>query len=141
MKLFVQGNFEMKPLLISLSAAFLLASCATSYKPQYHINEILVVNNSREIVQDVSIRSTATGRVFACGNVAPLGICSDRFPKRRLDEGPIVVEWTLGGERGSATLPVDVPAYFVTGRLLRGVLDIGADGSVAGRFEQESSFR
>ena len=138
---FLLGKFKMKPILISLSAAFLLASCASSYKPQYHINEIVVVNNSKQIVEDVSFRSTATGRVFACGNVAPLGICADRFPRRRLDEGPIVVEWKLGGERGSATLPVEVPSYYVTGRMLRGVLDIGADGSVTGRFEQETSFR
>ena len=141
MQKFVPGKFKMKQILIGVLAATLLASCASVSKPQYHINEIVVVNNSRAIVQDVAIRSSATGRVFACGNVAPLGICADRFPNRRLAEGPVVVEWTLGGKRGSATLPVEVPAYIVTGRPLRGVLEIGPDGRVAGRFEQDTSFR
>jgi hypothetical protein len=131
----------MQQILIGLSAAILLASCASGYKPQYHINEIVVVNNSREVVRDVSIRSSASGRMFACGNIAPLGICSDRFPRRNLAEGPVLVEWSLGGVRGNATLPAEVPASFATGLVVRGVLEINADGSVAGRFEQESPFR
>jgi hypothetical protein len=131
----------MKPVLFCMAAVAALGGCASTYQPQYSINEIVIVNNSREIIADVTIRSLDSGRVFACGNVAPLGICADRFPPRRLSDGPIQVEWNLGGQRGERTLPAEVPATFVTGLKIRGVLEFNSDGTVAGRFEQESPFR
>ena len=105
------------------------------------VREIVIVNNTRQIIGDVTIRSTASGRVFACGNVAPLGICTDRFPTRRLSDGPLLVEWNLGGRRGERTLPADVPSTFATGLVVRGILEFNPDGTVEGRFEQESPYR
>ena len=131
----------MKPVLLSVTAALVLGGCASAYQPQYSINEIVIVNNSREIIADVTIRATDSGRVFACGNVAPLGICADRFPPRRLSDGPVVVGWNLGGQRGERTLPAEVPATFATGLVIRGVLEFNPDGKIEGRFEQENPYR
>ena len=44
-------NKSVKSIVIGL----LGSACATSYQPSYSYNEILVVNNSRELVQDVTI--------------------------------------------------------------------------------------
>lgn len=124
-----------------IATVLTLSACASAYKPQYSLNEIVIVNNTREIIADVTIRSTDSGRVFACGNVAPLGICTDRFPARRVTGGPVLIEWNLGGQRGERTLPAEVPAFFATGRAVRGVVEFNPDGSIDARFEQETSFR
>ena len=131
----------MKTRIYIVAVALALGACANPYKPQHTINEIVIVNNTRDVIGDVSIRSTTSGRVFACGNIAPLGICSDRFPTRRLSDGPVVIEWSLGGKRGQETLPAEVPLTLSTGLVLRGVLEFNPDGSIEGRFEQESRFR
>ena len=131
----------MKAVWLIAAAAATLSGCASVYRPQYQINEIVIVNGTREVIGDVTIRSTTSGRVFACGNVAPLGICADRFPVRRLSDGPVLIEWNLGGQRGERTLPGEVPSTFATDRVLRGVLEFKSDGTIEGRFEQESPFR
>ena len=79
-----------------LIAGLLLSACATSYESPYFYNEILIINNSREMIQDVSIRAGESGRIFSCGNIAPLGICSDKFPRRRYMKSPITIAWVFG---------------------------------------------
>jgi len=77
--------------------------------------------------------------VFNCGNIAPFGICSNKFAKRRYERNPIRVEWTFGNStRQSGEFVVDVPATFYTSFALRGVLDIEADGSISAYFMQET---
>ena len=63
-----------------LIPGLLLSSCATSYESLYSYNEILIINRSRELIQDVTISAGEisageTNRTFSCGNIAPLGIC------------------------------------------------------------------
>ena len=127
----------MRQSLIAASAATLLSSCAGGYHPQYHINEILIVNNSHQPLREVSIR--ASDRVFSCANVAPLGICSDKFGRRRLGQGPVEVEWMLGnGPLQRESLTVDVPATFGTGPVLRAEIQVDPQGGVTARYRQES---
>ena len=86
-----------KNLLVALTAA-VLAACATDYKPVYSYNEILIVKNSKELIRDLSINLTGTGRRFNCANVAPLGICPNEFSRRPCACSPIEVGWTFGNE-------------------------------------------
>ena len=118
----------------------LIAGCAGSYNPQYQVNEIVVLNNSDQALRDVTIR--AADRVFSCENVAPLGICSDRFPRRNYAKDSIDIEWALGnGARRSDSLQLEVPATFITGLALRGVLEVSPQGELDAYFEQETPFR
>jgi len=65
---------------ILLALALLLSACATGsgQGPPYTYNQILIVNNSKELIQEVTISSAAIGSSLSCGNIAPLGICSNR---------------------------------------------------------------
>lgn len=129
----------MKKIFTAVLFGLSLASCATSYQPRYSYNEILVVNNSKELVRNATITVSGTGQVFSCGNIAPLGICSNRFGQRRYEMNPIKVDWTFGNTaRQSGEFIVKVPAYYPTGLALRGVLAIEADGSISVYFEQET---
>lgn len=130
----------MKTVSIFLASTIILAACAGGYNPQYNINEIVVNNNSDQALRQVSIR--AGGRVFQCENIAPKGMCSNRFPQRKYHSDGIDIEWALsGGAPRSESLGLEVPATFITGLSLRGVLEVGPGGSVDAHFEQESPLR
>jgi hypothetical protein len=123
-----------------LIAGLLLSACATSHESPYFYNEILIINNSREMIQDVSIRAGESGRMFSCGNIAPRGICSDKFPKRRYMKSPIKIAWVFGNiAHQTDEFILEVPATFDTELNLRGVLEITPEGSISAYFEQTSS--
>ena len=119
----------------------LLASCSTTFNAidSYHYNEILIVNNSRALIRDVTISAGAGGRSFSCSNIAPLGICADKFPRRRYMRSPIQIAWIFGNAaRQTREFVLEVPATFHTSLALRGVLEISAEGSISAFFEQDS---
>jgi len=123
---------------IILIAGLLLSACATSYNPTYHYNEILVVNNSKQLIQDVTISASETGRQFSCGNIAPRGICSDKFPSRRYEQSPIQISWVFGGSTGqTGEFVLEVPETMSIEVPLRGVLAISPNGKISAYFEQE----
>lgn len=129
----------MKKSVITIVIVLLGSACATSYQASYSYNEILVVNNSSELVQDVTIEVVDTGRMFSCGNIAPRGICSNRFGKRRYERNPIQISWSIGDASSKTeSFVVEVPATFYPGIALRGVLKIAPDGSVSAYFEQDT---
>ena len=129
----------MNRLLITISL-LVLTSCAGISAPQYRLEEILVVNKSRQPLRDVSIR--AGGRVFGCGNIAPRGICSNRFAPRPYEARPIEIEWAHGaGAPRKQILEVAVPADFSTGIALRGVLEFDTAGTPAAYFLQADRSR
>ena len=117
----------------------LLSSCATSYEPQYFYNEILVINKSREVIQDVRVSAEATGRSFNCGNIAPLGICSNKTPLRLYMKSPITIAWIFGNTaRQTDEFILEVPALMNREFPLRGVLEISPQGSISAYFEQDA---
>lgn len=118
----------------------LLSSCATSYDPLYFYNEILVINKSRELIRDVTIGAVETNRMFSCGNIAPLGICADKFPMRQYMKSPIRIAWVFGSfARQTDEFVLEVPATFVIEFPLRGVLEIQPDGSLSAYFQQDTT--
>jgi hypothetical protein len=126
---------------IIVVVALLLSACVagSKYEPNYTYNEILIINNSKELIKDVSISSAATGRSFSCGNIAPLGICLNRMPRRRYKEGPLQIDWVFGNSaRQTDEISPAVPAYFQPGLPLRGVLEISPQGEISAYFEQDS---
>jgi hypothetical protein len=121
--------------------ALLLSACAagSKYEPNYTYNEILIVNNSKELITDVSISSVATGYSFSCANIAPLGICLNRTPRRRYQKSPLQIDWVFGNSaRKTDEISLAVPAYFQTGLPLRAVLEISPQGEISAHFEQDS---
>ncbi len=121
-----------------LITGLILSSCTTSYNSDYSYNEILIVNNSNVLVQDVTISAGETGRRFSCGNIAPRGICSDKFPARRYMRSPVRIAWVFGNTaQQTEAFVLEVPATFATAFPLRGVLKISPEGSISAYFEQD----
>jgi hypothetical protein len=126
---------------VVIAISLLLAACAGSsdHGPIYTYNEILIINNSRELIQDVTISSAATGRSFGCANIAPLGICSNRMASRRYKESPVQIDWVFGNNaRQTDELTLAVPAFFPPGLPLRAVLEISPQGEISAYFDQDS---
>ena len=125
---------------LTIFLGLLLSSCAISYESQYFYNEILVINKSRKVIQDVSVSAEATGRSFSCGNIAPLGICSNKIPRRRYMKSPITIAWVLDNTvRQTNEFVLEVPAAMSTEYPLRGVLEISPQGAtIAAYFEQDT---
>jgi hypothetical protein len=123
----------------SCAASFglLLTSCA-SLGPTYNYNEVVVLNQSRAPLRDVLISATQSGRMFSCGNIAPRGICSNKFPPQPYRGLPIQIEWAVGsGQRRSRTVELELPASFDSELPLRGVLVIDGQGGIDAYLQQE----
>ena len=117
--------------------AILLSACATVNTPQYFYNEVLIINKSRHLIQDVKISVSETGRGFSCGNIAPLGICSNKIPSRPYMKNPIQISWMFGNTALQTNeFVLEVPAMMDIDLPLRGVLEISPQGSLSARFEQ-----
>lgn len=126
---------------LGLGTVVFVVACASTGKPDYMYNEIQVVNNSKQILRDVSIKVPATGAEFSCGNIAPLGLCSNRFGIRKYRHNPIRIEWTFGDQvRSTDEFIVPVPANYATGVAIQGVAEISADGELKVYFLQEAKY-
>ena len=104
----------------------------------YSYNEILVINRSQEVIRDVTITSGTSGRKFVCGNIEPLGNCSDKFPSRQYLRNPVQIGWTFGDlGRQTRDFLLEVPTTFDVAVPIRGVLSISAEGAISAYFEQD----
>ena len=120
----------------------LLAACVTDYEPIYFYNEIMVINESSGMIQDLNISVSGTGRKFNCSNIAPKGFCSNRFKRRRYEYEPIEIEWTYDGKtRKTDSFVVDVSPNLYIGRTMRGVVKIGAGGEISAGFVEQRPSR
>ena len=124
------------------AAIGLITACATSYQPDYYYDEIRVLNNSSQVLGNLSIRVPATGGEFSCGNIAPRGLCSSRFAARRYQYNPIQIEWGHGGNlRRTQEFTVPVSPDFDTGVAIQGVVEIGDNGEMRAYFKQQDQQR
>ena len=106
--------------------------------PTYTYNEVVVLNKSRTLVRDVTISATESGRVFSCGNIAPRGICSNKFRPQPYQGSPIQIAWVIGsGRRHSKTIKLELPDSFVSELPMRGVLVIDGQGGIKAYLQQE----
>jgi hypothetical protein len=116
----------------------LLAGCASKQGPAYTYNEVVIVNKSRMPLSDVTISAAESGRVFSCGNIAPRGICANKFRPRLYRGEPIQIALMTGdGRRRSETVELTLPARFVPQLPLRGVLVIGSRGEISAYLQQD----
>lgn len=131
----------MKSEAITVAGALLLSACATgsNYAPTYTYNEFRVINNSKELIGELSVRSAETDRVLQCESIAPLGLCQQRFAPRRYKQGPFSIDWIFGDSvRQTNEIGVEVPAYNAPGTPLRAVLEISPEGEIRAYFRRDS---
>ena len=128
-----------KPLAGFIASALLLCGCASvPVGPTYYYDEVVVLNQSRYVVRDVQIASTNSGRIFSCGNVAPRGICSNKFSPQIYQGKPVRVAWRFDeGDINSQVFELALPPSVVSELPLRGVLVIGANGGVRAYLQQD----
>ena len=120
-------------------AGLIFAGQAAAYQPNYIFNEILVVNNSNETIRNVTLRDKSSGQVYSCGDIVPLGICSNRFGKRRYAKNPIEIEWAFGDRaRQTDEFVIRAPAYHVVSIAMSAVLEISEQGSIEAYFDQDT---
>ena len=116
---------------------FLPAGCASLESPGYTYNEIVIVNQMSSPLHGVAVSATESGRTFSCGNIAPRGICSNKFPPQPYRASPVRIDWIIGnGVRHSKIIEPALPASFVAESPLRGVLVIDARGRVTAHLQQ-----
>jgi hypothetical protein len=129
---------------IFAAVVLVLSACAAgttrnNYGPIYTYNEVLIINNSQELIRNVTIRSGGTGSVFSCDNIAALGVCSNRFGRRPYTSAPFSVEWVFGDStRKTHEVGIKVPAYNSPSVPLRAVLEVSPQGEISAYFEQNS---
>ena len=115
----------------------LLAGCASRQGPTYTYNEVVILNQSRMPLSDVTISAAESGRVFSCGNIAPRGICTNKFRPQPYRGEPIQIALVTGdGKRRSETVELTLPASVVAELPLRGVLVIGNNGEISAFLQQ-----
>jgi hypothetical protein len=116
-----------------------LAGCASMQGPTYTYNEVVILNQSRMPLSDVTISAAESGRVFSCGNIAARGICANKFRPQPYRGDPIQIALMTGdGRRRSETIELTLPARFVAERPLRGVLVIGSNGEISAFLQQDA---
>ncbi len=127
---------------IHVCVVLAVTACASRTQPEYSINEVLLVNNSSQLLREVTVIVPATRRSFGCGSVAPRGVCGNKIPSRRYEANPIQVEWTFGNRsRSTDEFVIPVPTAFSTGFPLRAVLAVSPDGAIEAYFEQDTPFK
>jgi len=107
--------------------------------PAFTYNEVVIINQSRVPVSDVSISATESGRVFSCGNIAPRGICANKFRPQPYRGDPIQIALKIGdGKRRNEIIELILPASFVPELPLRGVLVINGNGEISAHLQQDA---
>jgi len=93
---------------LALWAAMLaLAGCALTDEapsPDLQITGTRIENRSQGWLAAVRLIVPATGNFVSCGNIAPQGECSTRFPEQTYSGNPVEVSWSQGGEIWSTGL-------------------------------------
>ena len=127
-----------------LVGALLLSACATgtNYAPTYNYNIFRVINNSKEPIQNVTVKPAGTDRVLRCERIAPLGLCQQRFAPRRYKEGPFTIDWVSGDSlRQTNEVGIEAPAYSSPGIPLILVFSISPEGDIKAYFRRDSKGR
>lgn len=120
----------------TIGSFILLIACASIAQPYYY-NEVVVQNNTRELIRDVVIRADVSNRMFSCGNIAPGASCSNKFQKREYQNNKLSITWEYRGiSRTKNNIMLDVPQHMKSSVPLRGVIAIQPDGSAKVWLEQ-----
>jgi hypothetical protein len=126
---------------IFVTVALLLSPGAEAAKQvsPYTYNELLIVNNSENLIRSVTVRAGDTDGVFSCYNIPALGVCSNRFSRRRYTQAPFSVDWILGNNpRETNEIEIEVPAYNSPGVSLRVVFEFSPQGAISAYIDQSS---
>lgn len=114
-----------------------LISCASISKPYYY-NEIVVLNNTNQLIPHVVIRAKETQRMFGCRNIAPGAKCSNKTKAKEIKNSKLKITWTYNGvERTTGNFKVKIPENMHKLIPLRGVLALQSDGTVKFWLEQD----
>ncbi len=116
--------------ILMLLASLVFLSCAVIEAPYYY-NEIVLRNNSDELVKDVKILSMKTNRMIRCANIPPGSQCSDKFPKRKRVKSNLSITWTHRGKTHQEdNIVLNIPDDYDRSIPMRGVLIVNKDSTL-----------
>lgn len=123
---------------IFLFTSFLVLSSCASISEPYYYNEIVVLNNTRQLIPHVVIRAEKTNNMFGCRNIAPGAKCSNKTKKKEAKNNKLKITWTYNGvERTTGNFKVKTPEHMHKSIPLRAVLALQPDGTVRFWLEQD----
>ncbi len=129
----------MPKILLTLLLVSVASAAGARYMPVYTYNSIYVVNDSNAMLTNVTIEDTRHGETHDCGDIKPMGTCQLWFGNRRYQENVLRFNWSQdGGARQSEELQLEVPLSLASGPALRGIIIVGADGSLSTTADQPS---
>ena len=129
---------KLKIVVILLTFAFVLSSCASINNNVYYYDEITIRNNGYQNVRNVKIKVEKTGLVFLCSFIPAKGECSNKFKKRPYLGNPVTLHWQFnGGVKSSTTVQLTLPNNAQAKKALKGMLDIDNQGRVNPYMYQE----
>ena len=126
---------------IFVTVALLLSPWADAAKQvsPYTYNELLIVNNSGNLIRSVTVKAGDTDGSFSCDNIPARGVCSNRFVRHRYTQAPFSVDWILDNNpRETNEIEIEVPAYNSPGVSLRVVFEFSPQGAISAYIDQSS---
>ena len=129
----------MPKILLTMLLLFAVSAAGARYVPAYTYHSIYVVNDSDAMLTNVTIEDTRHGETRDCGDIKPMGSCQLWFGNRRYQENVLRFSWSEdGGARQSEELRLEIPLSLASGPALRGIITVGADGSLSTSADQPS---
>lgn len=117
----------------------LIAGCATGYNPSYVFKRVEVVNLAGGPLHDLTWNVIGSGKTMTCSEVEAKGICAEYFATHRYPKAGIELTWThVDGERKTAIINPNVPAFFYTGLPLSIFIEIGPDATLRAYYDQDT---
>ena len=122
----------MPKILLTALLLMVVSAAGARYMPSYTYNTIYVVNDSEELLRNVTVEDTRHGTRLDCGDIAPMGSCQLWFGNRSYQKNPLRFSWNQQSEE----LMLDIPVTLASGPTLRGIITVGNDGSLSTSADQ-----
>ena len=114
-----------------IASIIILSACTSISDKDYYYNEIVLRNTTTSNVTNVVISTRKNGGVFSCSFIAPRGVCSSKFPAKKVLGNPVSIKWSVYNINKSVeNIVIPVPPGADSTIPLRGMLDILGNGNI-----------
>ncbi len=131
-------RFRVRGLVLIFFSLGLLLSCTSFFKKEYYFNEIIIQNNSAELIRNVLIKVEKTGRIFKCSIIAPHGECSNKFKQKKYYGNLATISWSNRNYlKFTKNIQLSVPKSFSNNNPIKGIIKINIGGNINAYLAQD----